>query len=169
MRRDIVMASQNAAAPVNTGLEENARNSVAQGLNAVLASTFALALKTHNFHWNVTGPRFQGLHAQFEEQYTDLYAAVDEIAERIRALGSMAPGGLGRYGELSVVEDAPEIPPAAEDMVAALARDHDAMARQLRPLIGEAGEVSDEVTAGLLTDRLGVHEKTAWMLRVAAG
>ncbi len=158
-----------AAAPINTGLEENARNSIAEGLNAVLASTFALALKTHNFHWNVTGPRFQGLHVQFEEQYTDLYGAVDEIAERIRALGAIAPGGLGRYTDLSVVEDAPEAPPAADHMVAALARDHDAMARQLRPLIAEAGEVSDEVTAGLLTDRLGVHEKTAWMLRVAAG
>lgn len=161
--------SRHAAAAVNTGLEENARTSIAEGLTVVLASTFTLALKTHNFHWNVTGPRFQGLHAQFEEQYTDLYGAVDEIAERIRALGAIAPGGLGRYADLSVVEDAPEEPPAADDMVAALARDHDAMARRLRPLIAEAGEVSDEVTAGLLTDRLGVHEKTAWMLRVAAG
>lgn len=161
------MVTQTAALPINTGLEENARTSVAQGLNAVLASTFALALKTHNFHWNVTGPRFQGLHAQFEEQYTDLYGAVDEIAERLRALGAVAPGGLGRFADLSVVEDAPEVPPSADAMVAALARDHDAMARLVRPLIAEAGEVSDEVTAGLLTDRLGVHEKTAWMLRVA--
>lgn len=153
---------------VDTGLEENARKSIAEGLNAVLASTFALALKTHNFHWNVVGPRFQGLHNMFEEQYTDLYAAVDELAERVRALGCIAPGGLGRYADLSLVEDAPDTPPAAEAMVVALAKDHDALARRLRPLIGEAGEVSDEVTAGLLTDRLTVHEKTAWMLRATA-
>ncbi|MBB4286773.1 Dps family protein [Roseospira goensis] len=163
------MTDQRLATPIETGLEENARTSVAQGLTGVLAATFTLALKTHNFHWNVTGPRFQGLHALFEEQYTDLYGAVDEIAERIRSLGSVAPGGLGRYAALSVIEDAPETPPAADAMVSTLAKDHDALARAIRPLIAEAAEVSDEVTAGLLTDRLGVHEKTAWMLRATAG
>ncbi|SDG96969.1 Dps family protein [Roseospirillum parvum] len=153
---------------IDTGLEQNARSSIAQALGPVLAGTFALALKTHNFHWNVTGPRFQGLHNMFEEQYTDLYEAVDDLAERIRALDAVAPGGLGRFQELSPVADAPETVPDAQTMVATLARDHDAMARTLRPLIGEAAEANDEVTADLLTGRLGVHEKTAWMLRATA-
>lgn len=154
--------------PVETGLEQNARGHVAEGLGPVLAGTFGLALKTQNFHWNVVGPGFQGLHNMFEEQYTDLYEAADDLAERIRALGAIAPGGLGRFQELSPLEDAPKTVPEAQTMVATLARDHDSMARAIRPLIAQAAEVADEVTAGLLTDRLGVHEKTAWMLRATA-
>lgn len=163
------MTDQSVSPAIDTGLGDQVRESVARGLTAVLASSFALALKTQNFHWNVTGPRFHGLHAQFEEQYTDLYSATDDVAERIRALGVMAPGGLTAFGAQSTIADAPEAPPSANDMVAILARDHDAMARLIRGQIGAAAEAGDEVTVGLLTDRLGVHEKTAWMLRSSVG
>jgi len=150
---------------IDTGLGEQARTSVAQGLGAVLASSFALALKTQNFHWNVTGPRFHGLHNMFEEQYTDLYEATDDIAERIRALGHTAQGGLSAFASQSTVEDAPEAAPEAAEMVATLANDHQSLAKLIRGQISGAAEAGDEVTVGLLTDRLGVHEKTAWMLR----
>ncbi len=163
------MTDQSVSPAIDTGLGDQVRESVARGLTAVLASSFALALKTQNFHWNVTGPRFHGLHAQFEEQYTDLYGATDDVAERIRALGVMAPGGLAAFSAQSTIADAPEAPPSASDMVAILARDHDAMARLIRGQIGGAAEAGDEVTVGLLTDRLGVHEKTAWMLRSSVG
>jgi len=163
------MTDQSVSPAIDTGLGDQVRDSVARGLTAVLASSFALALKTQNFHWNVTGPRFHGLHAQFEEQYTDLYSATDDVAERIRALGVMAPGSLAAFGAHSAIADAPENPPAANEMVAILARDHDAMARLIRGQIGGAAEAGDEVTVGLLTDRLGVHEKTAWMLRSSVG
>ncbi|KAA5607444.1 DNA starvation/stationary phase protection protein [Roseospira marina] len=163
------MTEQTRLAPIANGLEDNARANVAEGLATVLAGTYALALKTQNFHWNVTGPRFRGLHALFEEQYTDLQGASDEIAERIRSLAAVAPGGLARFAALSPVEDAPDVPPGADAMVAQLAADNDTLARTLRGLIGEAGDAGDEATADLLTGRLATHEKAAWMLRASLG
>ncbi|MQX35912.1 DNA starvation/stationary phase protection protein [Roseospira navarrensis] len=154
---------------MSIGLDDNARAGIAQGLAAVLAGTYTLALKTQNYHWNVTGPRFNSLHALFETQYTDLQAASDDLAERIRALGVFAPGSLARFAELSPIEDAPDAPRGADAMVTDLAADHDTMARSLRALIVEAADVGDEATADLLTGRLATHEKTAWMLRSSAG
>jgi len=162
------MTDQTLSPAVNTGLGDQARDSISRGLTEILASTFTLALKTQNFHWNVVGPRFHGLHAQFEEQYTDLYDAADALAERIRALGHVAPGSLAAFASQSVVEEAPDVPPAANDMVVVLAKDHDTLSRTIRGKISDAAEAGDEVTVGLLTDRLGIHEKTAWMLRSSA-
>lgn len=163
------MTIQTPAAPIAIGLDDNARTGIAEGLAKALAGTYALALKTQNFHWNVTGPRFHSLHALFEEQYTDLAAATDDLAERIRALGGVAPGGLARFANLSPIEDAPEVPPGADVMVTTLAADHDTLSRTLRALVVEAADIGDEATADLLTGRLATHEKAGWMLRATAG
>ena len=142
----------------------SAKKEIASGLSHVLADSYALYLKTHNFHWNVEGPRFRDLHLMFEEQYAELAGAVDLIAERIRALGQYAPGSLAQFARLASVKDAEDVP-KAEEMVKQLAADHEMVERTIRSALPPAQRAGDEVTAGLLVDRLTVHEKTAWMLR----
>ena len=149
---------------VDIGLENKAREEIAQGLSRLLADTYTLYLKTHNFHWNVTGPMFQTLHLMFEQQYTELSTAVDEIAERIRALGFPAPGSYSEYGKLTSIEEATGVP-AAKDMIRQLVAGQEAVVRTARSIFPIADEANDEPTADLLTQRMQIHEKTAWMLR----
>ena len=153
------------AAPINIGISEQHRGDIAQGLSRLLADTFTLYLTTHNFHWNVTGPMFNTLHTMFMAQYTELWNAVDPIAERIRSLGHPAPGSYAAFGRLSSLPDAPETPPKALEMVRGLVAGHEAVARTARALFPLADKAGDEPTADLLTQRLTVHEQTAWMLR----
>ena len=149
---------------IDTGIPAEQRKAIAEGLSHVLADTYTLYLKSHNFHWNVTGPMFHTLHTMFEEEYTELAMAVDEIAERIRALGHPAPGSYAAYARLSSIEDA-ECVPTAKDMIGQLVAGHEAVAKTARSVFPAAEEGNDEVTADLLTQRMTVHEKTAWMLR----
>jgi starvation-inducible DNA-binding protein len=149
----------------NIGLSDKDRASIAGGLSKLLADTYTLYLTTHNFHWNVTGPMFNTLHTMFMQQYTELWNAVDPIAERIRALGHPAPGSYGQFGSLSSISDAPASPPKAMDMVRILVEGHEAVARTARGVFPLADKADDQPTADLLTQRLDIHEKTAWMLR----
>jgi starvation-inducible DNA-binding protein len=153
-----------AKIPINLGIPEASRQEIAEGLSRLLADTYSLYLKTHNFHWNVTGPMFQTLHLMFETQYTELALAVDLIAERIRALGFPAPGTYSDYAKLSSIEETPGVP-KAQDMIRLLVEGQEAVARTARSIFPVADKVNDEPTADLLTQRLQVHEKTAWMLR----
>ncbi len=154
-----------AAEPVKTGVK-NART-VAEGLIEALADTYRLVYKTHAIHWNVEGPLFFSVHNLTEAQYQDLFKAADEIAERARALGQLAPMRLEEIIDLSQVEDAAK-PLSAEEMVAELARDHEAVAKRMHALSEMAEEHKDPVTADLLTGRSAFHEKVAWMLRATA-
>jgi len=155
----------NAAPRINIGISEKDRAAIAGGLSRLLADTYTLYLTTHNFHWNVTGPMFNTLHAMFMTQYTELWAAVDPVAERIRSLGHAAPGSYGQFGQLSSLPDAPGTPPKALEMVRILVEGHEAVARTARGIFPLAEKAGDEPTADLLTQRLTVHEQTAWMLR----
>ncbi|ABM96694.1 DNA starvation/stationary phase protection protein [Methylibium sp. Pch-M] len=157
--------TRTATPPVNIGISEKDRAAIAKGLNALLADTYTLYLTTHNFHWNVTGPMFNTLHTMFMTQYTELWNAVDPVAERIRALGFPAAGSYGQFGKLSSLKDAPAEPPKAMDMVRILVEGHEAVARTARGIFPLADKASDEPTADLLTQRLTVHEQAAWMLR----
>ena len=152
-------------APINIGINQQDREAIAEGLSKLLADTFTLYLTTHNFHWNVTGPMFNSLHVMFMEQYTELWNAVDPIAERIRSLGVAAPGSYQLFGQLSSIPDAPAQPPKAMEMVRILVEGHEGVARTARSLFPLADQAHDEPTADLLTQRLTVHEQTAWMLR----
>lgn len=155
-----------AKAPaINIGISDKDRAAIAKGLSHVLADTYTLYLTTHNFHWNVTGPMFNTLHTMFMGQYTELWNAVDPIAERIRALGHIAPGSYADFGKLTSVPDAPSQPPKALDMVRILVQGHEAVARTARNVLTATDKANDEPTADLLTQRLTVHEQTAWMLR----
>ena len=159
------MAKKSAAPAISIGISAKDRAAIAAGLSKLLAETYTLYLTTHNFHWNVTGPMFNSLHAMFMAQYTELWNAVDPIAERIRSLGHAAPGSYAQFAKLSGLPDAPATPPKAMKMVELLMQGHEAIARTARaifPLVDKAG---DEPTADLLTRRLTVHEQTAWMLR----
>ncbi|WP_375335971.1 Dps family protein [Microcoleus sp. FACHB-831] len=149
---------------INIGIDDKDRGEIAQGLSRLLADTYSLYLKTHNFHWNVTGPMFQTLHLMFETQYTELALAVDLIAERIRALGFPAPGTYSDFARLSSIEETPGVPKAT-DMIRLLVEGQEAVARTARSIYPTVERVNDEPTADLLTQRLQVHEKTAWMLR----
>lgn len=149
---------------IDIGIEEKTRGEIAEGLSRLLADTYSLYLKTHNFHWNVTGPMFQTLHLMFETQYNELALAVDLIAERIRALGFPAPGTYSEFSRLSSIEETPGVPKAKE-MIRLLVEGHETVARTARSLFSTVDEASDEPSADLLTQRLQVHEKTAWMLR----
>lgn len=149
---------------INIGLSESTRQAVVGALSALLADSYTLYLKTQNFHWNVTGPRFQEVHALTMTLYTDLSTAIDEIAERIRALGEFAPGSYSAYAKLSGIAEENGVPEASE-MLTQLANDHELIARKIREALPLAQEATDESSAGLLADRLGVHEKNAWMLR----
>lgn len=152
------------APAIDIGISEANRKEITDGLAKVLADTYTLYLKTHNYHWNVVGPMFNTLHLMFEEEYTELAAAVDEIAERIRALGEPAPGSYAEFAELSSVTEDTEKPEALE-MVRRLVAGHETVARTARSVFPAAEQAGDEPTADLLTQRLQVHEKTAWMLR----
>ncbi|WP_374565008.1 Dps family protein [Ideonella sp.] len=154
-----------ASVGINIGISDKDRAAIAGGLAKLLADTYTLYLTTHNFHWNVTGPMFNTLHAMFMAQYTELWNAVDPIAERIRSLGHPAPGSYAQFGQLSSLEDAPATPPKALEMVRILVEGHEAVARTARGIFPLADKASDEPTADLLTQRLTVHEQTAWMLR----
>jgi starvation-inducible DNA-binding protein len=159
------MAKTSAAPRIDIGIGEKDRAAIAGGLNRLLADTYTLYLTTHNFHWNVTGPMFNTLHAMFMAQYTELWNAVDPIAERIRALGHPAPGSYAQFGKLSSIKDAPVTPPKALQMVRILVEGHEAVARTARGVFPLADKADDQPTADLLTRRLDIHEKTAWMLR----
>jgi starvation-inducible DNA-binding protein len=150
--------------PVDIGISEAQRHEIARGLSRLLADTYTLYLKTHNYHWNVTGPMFQTLHLMFEQQYTELAMAVDLIAERIRALGVPAPGTYREFAELTSIAEAEGIP-SAEEMIRDLVLGQEAVVRTARSIFPQADAVQDEPTADLLTQRMQLHEKTAWMLR----
>jgi starvation-inducible DNA-binding protein len=149
---------------IDIGITEQDRRNIVEGLSRLLADTYTLYLKTHNFHWNVTGPMFQTLHLMFETQYTELAAAVDSIAERIRALGSPAPGTYSAFARLSSIKE-PDGVPTAQEMIRQLVQDQEAVVRTARSMFETVGQANDEPTADLLTQRMQVHEKTAWMLR----
>jgi starvation-inducible DNA-binding protein len=149
---------------VNIGIEENDRKDIADGLCRLLADTYTLYLKTHYFHWNVTGPLFNSLHLMFEQQYTELALAVDSIAERIRTLGYTAPGSYSEYAELSSIKETRNVP-KAEEMVQLLVEGNEAVVRTARSVFPIAEKANDESTADVLTQRMSLHEKNAWMLR----
>jgi starvation-inducible DNA-binding protein len=149
---------------IDIGLKAGDRKKIVAGLSALLADSYSLYLMTHNFHWNVTGPQFNSLHLMFMTQYTEQWAALDLIAERIRALGYPAPGTYKQFAKLTSIQDVEDVP-AAEDMVRHLVAAQEATARTARKLFPVADEANDQPTADLLTQRLEVHEKTAWMLR----
>src|SRR4051812_1251241 len=149
---------------IDTGIKEADRAKIAQGLARLLADTYTLYLKTHNFHWNVTGPMFQTLHLMFEQHYNELALAVDLIAERIRALGHPAPATYKAFSALSSIKEEDGVP-KAQEMIKLLVDGHESVARTARSVFGVAEEANDQPTCDLLTQRLQVHEKTAWMLR----
>ena len=154
-----------AQSGMDIGISAKDREAISQGLSGLLADTYTLYLTTHNFHWNVTGPMFNSLHVMFMGQYTELWNAVDPIAERIRALGHAAPGSYAQFGKLSSLPDAPATPPKALEMVRILAQGHEAVARTARSLFPLVEKAHDEPTADVLVQRLTVHEQAAWMLR----
>ena len=149
---------------IHIGIEAKDREAIAPGLSRVLADSYTLYLKTHNFHWNVTGPMFQTLHLMFETQYNELALAVDLVAERIRALGVVAPGTYKQFIALSAIKEDDGIP-KAQDMIRRLVEGHETVARTSREVFRIAEGASDQPTCDLLTQRMQVHEKTAWMLR----
>lgn len=151
-------------AQIDIGLNSEDRINIAEGLKHLLADSYTLYLQTHNFHWNVTGPRFRDLHLMFEEHYTELATAVDEIAERIRTLGVVAPGTYKSFAELSAIKEVEGIP-AAEEMVDILTQGHEQIVKTCRKALKLAQDGDDESTAALVSDRMRIHEKTAWMLR----
>jgi starvation-inducible DNA-binding protein len=157
------MARKTATA-IDNGISLKDRTQIARGLAKLLADTYTLYLMTHNFHWNVVGPMFNTLHNMFMTQYTELWNAIDPIAERIRALGFPAPGTYAEYARLSTVKEVAGVP-KAEEMVALLIRGHDTVARTARALLPAADAANDQPTLDLITQRLDIHEKTAWMLR----
>lgn len=161
----------NATTPLDTatlqpdlGIPTAEREAIVAGLSRLLADTYTLYLKTHNYHWNVVGPMFNTLHLMFEQQYTELALAVDLIAERIRALGAPAPGSYREFAELSIIAEDTDTPDATE-MIRRLVADQEAVVRTARSIFPVVGDAHDEPTADLLTQRMQVHEKTAWMLR----
>ncbi|HVW52435.1 MULTISPECIES: Dps family protein [unclassified Trinickia] len=158
------MAKKNVAVQIDIGINDKDRKKIAEGLSRLLADTYTLYLKTHNFHWNVTGPMFNTLHLMFEGQYNELALAVDAIAERIRALGVHAPGSYKDFAKLSSIPEADGVP-AAEEMIRQLVQGQEAVARTARDVFAAADAANDQPTADLLTQRLQTHEKTAWMLR----
>jgi len=149
---------------VEIGIAEAQRQAIAEGLSALLADTYTLYLKTHNFHWNVTGPMFETLHQMFERHYRELWDSVDLIAERIRALGFPAPGTYAEFIRLSSIKEDAGIP-GAEEMIQSLVQGHEAVTRTARKLVAAAEAANDQATLDVLTQRMHSHEKTSWMLR----
>lgn len=158
------MMTNTGTIPINIGIAEHDRQAIAEGLSRLLADTYTLYLKTHNFHWNVTGPMFQTLHLMFETQYNELALAVDLIAERIRALGFPAPGTYREFSKLSSIKEEEGVP-NAQDMIRLLVEGQEAVVRTARSIFPVVDQANDEPTADLLTQRMQIHEKTAWMLR----
>lgn len=152
------------SARIDIGIKEQDRQDIAEGLSCLLADSYTLYLKTHNFHWNVTGPMFQTLHVLFQAQYTELWTALDVIAERIRALGFPAPGSYRRFVELSSIPEEDGVPKATE-MMQQLLKGQEAVTRTARRVFELASKANDQPSADLLTQRMEVHEKNAWMLR----
>ena len=150
---------------ISTGIAKQHRKSIASGLSGLLADSYGLYLKTHNFHWNVTGPMFTTLHTLFEQQYTELAAAVDEIAERIRALGEYAPGSYAQFAKLSRIPEETEPGIKAEEMIRRLVVGQELVVHTARRVVDKAVKARDEATLDLLTRRIETHEKNAWMLR----
>lgn len=149
---------------IDIGINEKDRETIAKGLKHLLADTYTLYLQTHNFHWNVTGPQFRDLHLMFEEHYTEMAVAVDDIAERIRTLDVPAPGTYKAFADLSSIKEVEGVP-EAEEMVKILTQGHEQVVKTCREVLGPAQKADDESTAALVSDRMRVHEKTAWMLR----
>lgn len=158
-------AKKPSTSKIDIGISDSHREAIASGLSSLLADSFSLYLMTHNFHWNVTGPMFNTLHTMFMTQYTEQWNALDVIAERIRALGYPAPGSYSEYAELSSIDEVAGQPKAL-DMVRLLVAAQEATARTARSLLPLVDKANDQPTADLLTQRLDVHEKNAWMLRV---
>ena len=156
------------AVAIDIGIADKERKKIADGLSRLLADTYTLYLKTHNYHWNVEGPMFQTLHTMFETQYTELALAVDLIAERIRALGHYAPGSYAQYAKLSSIKEVTGVP-GAQDMIKDLVKGNEAVSKTARELFPVVEKSADEPTADLLTQRMQIHEKTAWMLRSLLG
>jgi starvation-inducible DNA-binding protein len=153
---------------IDIGIPEKDRENIAKGLSKLLADTYTLYLKTHNYHWNVTGPMFNTLHLMFEQQYTELALAVDLVAERIRALGHPAPGSYRAYAKLTSIQEEEGVPDANE-MIRQLVIGQETVTRTARELFPTVDKAGDEPTADLLTQRMQVHEKNAWMLRSLLG
>jgi starvation-inducible DNA-binding protein len=152
---------------IDIGIDEEGRDRSAQALTKLLADTYALYLKTHGYHWNVEGPHFQQLHALFMEQYTEMWNAVDELAERVRALGEYAPASYSQMAKLSsITEETGQ--PNWQDMVVNLANGHHEVAKSAREVLRVAEDIGDDATADVVTPRITLHEKTAWMLRATA-
>jgi starvation-inducible DNA-binding protein len=152
---------------IDIGINEVDRLSIAEGLKILLADSYTLYLQTHNFHWNVTGPQFRELHLMFEEHYTELATAVDEIAERVRTLGVIAPGTYKAFAELANIKEVDGVP-AASEMIRILTHGHEQIVKTCREVLAKAQAADDESSAALVSDRMRVHEKTAWMLRALA-
>ncbi|MES2624747.1 MAG: Dps family protein [Pseudomonadota bacterium] len=150
--------------PIDIGIDEKQRLQIAEGLKELFADSYTLYLQTHNFHWNVTGPQFRELHLMFEEQYNELALAVDLVAERIRTLGVYAPGTYKALSSLSNIKETQDIP-AANDMLVLLTKGHEQIVKTCRKVLKVAQKGNDESTASLVSDRMVLHEKTAWMLR----
>jgi starvation-inducible DNA-binding protein len=153
---------------MDIGLEKDDCENIAVGLKHLLADTYTLYLKTHNFHWNVVGPKFRELHLMFEEQYTELATAVDDIAERIRALGLPAPGTYTEMNNLTVIKETCGVP-SGDSMIQILTQDNEAVVRTARRVLDQAQKAGDESSVSLIADRMVIHEKTAWMLRSLMG
>jgi len=154
--------------PIDIGISDELRQQIGEGLSRLLADTYTLYLKTHNFHWNVTGPLFNTLHLMFETQYNELALAVDLIAERIRALGLPAPGSYAQFAKLTCIQEETSVP-VAEEMIRQLVKDQETVVRTARSIFPSVEKAGDEPTADLLTQRMQIHEKTAWMLRSMLG
>ena len=152
---------------IDIGIDPQQRVLIAQELKHLLADSYTLYLQTHNFHWNVTGPQFRELHLLFEEHYTELAVAVDDVAERIRTLGVQAPGSYKEFAALSSIAEVDEVPPA-EEMVRILKKSHEQVVRTCRSALKQAQAGDDESSCALISDRMRIHEKTAWMLRAIA-
>ncbi len=158
------MAKNRSVPGIDIGIDSSSRKKISKGLSSLLADSYTLYLMTHNFHWNVTGPQFNSLHQMFMAQYTEQWAALDQIAERIRALGHPAPGTYKEFVELASIKEVEGVP-SANEMIRHLVDAQESTARTARALFPLANEANDQPTADLLTQRLDVHEKTAWMLR----
>ncbi len=158
------MSKKSSSTQIDIGIPDKKRKEIADGLSHLLADSYTLYLTTHNFHWNVTGPMFNTLHVMFMEQYTELWNSLDLIAERIRSLGHPAPGTYAQFAKLTSLSE-PKGVPKANDMIQMLMEGHEAVAKTARSVFPAAEDGGDEATADLLTQRLQVHEKTAWMLR----
>ncbi len=155
---------ESLAMPIDIGIKEDDRKKIVEGLSRLLADSYTLYLKTHNFHWNVTGPMFQTLHIMFEQQYTELAEAVDIIAERIRALGYPAPATFTEFQQLTAIKESVGVP-TADEMIRQLVTGQETIVRTARKMFPHVDDANDEPTADMITQRMKVHEKTAWMLR----